>query len=133
MRSDPSRFAAIDKVNAHGSEWTQPASVEVAAKRVAKIIARARKLATLAAVPKRDAALRDMELRIGVNVANRETTPLFCNATGGVYSHGFLHSMLRMVLTFLYGAALSIFSLFLFTNTELLVVVVGLLTAAPGR
>ena len=53
------------------------------------------------------AALRDMELRIGTKVSDRENTPLFCTAASTVYSHGFLHSMLRMVLAYLYGPAVA--------------------------
>ena len=51
--------------------------------------------------------LRAMELRTGLTVADRDTTPLFCNAAGRLYSHGFLNSILRMALTHLYGAVVA--------------------------
>lgn len=53
------------------------------------------------------AALRDLELRVGISVSNRGTTPLFCDPEGEPYSHHFLHSLLRSALTHLYGPAVA--------------------------
>jgi len=53
------------------------------------------------------AALRELELRIGTNITDRDATPLFGDASGRPYTHGFLHSMLRKALTFLYGSAVA--------------------------
>jgi hypothetical protein len=44
------------------------------------------------------AALRDLELRVGMFAANRSTTPLFADAAGEPYTHHFLHSLLRAAL-----------------------------------
>lgn len=53
------------------------------------------------------AALRDMELRIGLTVKDRETQPLFCDASGAPYTHNYLHTMLRSVIGHQYGAAVA--------------------------
>jgi hypothetical protein len=48
--------------------------------------------------------LLQLELRCGVHGESRNTTPLFHDKNGKVYTHSFLDRMLRVVLTFLYGA-----------------------------
>ena len=58
------------------------------------------------------AALRDIELRCPCHGAERQTRPLFGDASGSPYSHAFLSAMLKAILTYLYGAAVA--SLFTF-------------------
>ena len=55
------------------------------------------------------AALRDLELRIGTAVADRDQHPLFGDAAGKTYTHHYLHDILRLVLTYLYGLAVALF------------------------
>lgn len=50
------------------------------------------------------AALRDLELRVGVHVTNRDGHPLFGDAAGQTYTHHYLHNLLMLALTYLYGA-----------------------------
>ena len=53
------------------------------------------------------AALRDLELRVGVMVADRDTYPLFGDAAGRTYTHHYLHNLLQLALTHLYGATVA--------------------------
>ena len=50
------------------------------------------------------AALRDLELRVGLQVADRDSHPLFGDAAGQTYTHHYLHNVLHMALAHLYGA-----------------------------
>ena len=52
-------------------------------------------------------ALRDLELSIGVQVTDRDSYPLFGDAAGQTYTHHYLHNLLKLVLTHLYGAAVA--------------------------
>ena len=49
------------------------------------------------------AALRDLELRVGAHVTDRDSHPLFGDAAGQTYTHHYLHNILLLVLTHLYG------------------------------
>ena len=51
------------------------------------------------------AALRDLELSIGVQVTDRDSHPLFGDAAGQTYTHHYLHNLLKLALAHLYGAA----------------------------
>jgi len=51
--------------------------------------------------------LRDIELRCPCRGADRELRPLFADKQGNPYTHSNLNSMLRAILTFLYGAAVA--------------------------
>ena len=53
------------------------------------------------------AALRDLELRIGITVIDRDTQPLFGDASGAVYTHAYLHALLRLVISYVYGVAIA--------------------------
>ena len=53
------------------------------------------------------AALRDLELRVGVSVADRDAYPLFGDAAGRTYTHHYLHNLLQLALTHLYGATVA--------------------------
>ena len=53
------------------------------------------------------AALRDIEQRCPCHGAERRTRPLFADAAHQPYTHGYLNSMLVLILTFLYGAAVA--------------------------
>jgi len=53
------------------------------------------------------AALRDLELRVGVSVADRDAYPLFGDASGRTYTHHYLHNLLQLALTHLYGATVA--------------------------
>ena len=53
------------------------------------------------------AALRDLELRTGVQVADRDSRPLFGDAAGQTYTHHHLRNLLRLALTHLYGATVA--------------------------
>ena len=53
------------------------------------------------------AALRDLELRTGVQVTDRDSRPLFGDAAGQTYTHHYLHNLLRLALTHLYGATVA--------------------------
>ena len=43
------------------------------------------------------AALRDLELSIGVQVTDRDSHPLFGDAAGQTYTHHYLHNLLKLV------------------------------------
>ena len=53
------------------------------------------------------AALRDLELRTGVHVVDRDRHPLFGDAAGQTYTHHYLHNLLQLALTHLYGATVA--------------------------
>ena len=53
------------------------------------------------------AALRDLELRTGVQITDRDSRPLFGDAAGQTYTHHYLHNLLRLALTHLYGATVA--------------------------
>ena len=53
------------------------------------------------------AALRDLELRIGPGVIDRDTQPLFGDASGIPYTHAYLHTLLRTVIAHLYGPTIA--------------------------
>ena len=53
------------------------------------------------------AALRDLELRVGLGVTDRDAHPLFGDAAGQTYTHHYLHRILQLVLTYLYGATVA--------------------------
>ena len=48
------------------------------------------------------AALRDLELSIGVQVTDRDSHPLFGDAAGQTYTHHYLHNLLKLALAHLY-------------------------------
>ena len=52
-------------------------------------------------------ALRDIELRTGIHVADRSSHPLFGDASGQPYTHSYLHNVLRVALSYLYGATVA--------------------------
>ena len=54
------------------------------------------------------AALRDLELRVGVQVTNRDAGhPLFGDTAGQTYTHHYLHNLLKLALAHLYGATVA--------------------------
>lgn len=53
------------------------------------------------------ARLRDIELRFPCHGAERDSRPLFSDAAGGPYSHGYLAPLLKAALTHLYGPAVA--------------------------
>ena len=53
------------------------------------------------------AALRDIELQCQPPEAERPSTPLFSDANGAPYTHHYLHHILRLVLTYLYGKSVA--------------------------
>ena len=53
------------------------------------------------------AALRDLELRVGVHLTDRDVRPLFGDAAGQTYTHHYLHNVLQLTLAHLYGATVA--------------------------
>lgn len=53
------------------------------------------------------AALRDLELRVGIHLVDRDERPLFGDAAGQTYTHHYLHNVLQLALAHLYGATVA--------------------------